>query len=81
MPAHDRRSAMAPDLLVMRSRLNEAQLRMLRELEYFGWELKFVRHPSYSEPVPVVFAGDRAFLALRPDGSVDEQPALHVRPS
>ncbi len=79
MPATDRRCGLPPDLLVMRSQLNEAQLRMLRELEYFGWELMFVRHPSYTEQVPVVFASERAFMALRRDGSLDEQPTWNIR--
>lgn len=63
----------------MREQLNDAQRGVLRLLEHFGWELRFVRH-SPSEPVvPVICAGDTAWALIRNDGSVDERTRFEVR--
>lgn len=77
VPPHERRRASPPDHLAMCDQLNEAQRGVLRVLEYFGWELRFVRRQF--DPVPVVFAGDRTYAVIRPDGSVDERPRLVLR--
>lgn len=79
MLTHERRRISLSGSAALRAQLNESQLRMLRELEYFGWELRFVRHPPFQDAVPVIFAGDNAFVALRPDGSLDEEPAFNIR--
>ena len=71
-----------PALLVsLRAQLNDDQLMTLRDLERFGWELKFVRRPPFQDSVPVVFDGDRkTFAVLRPDGTLDdEHPDLVIR--
>lgn len=77
VPPHERRRASPPDHLTMCTQLNEAQRGVLRVLEYFGWELRFVRRQF--DPVPVVFAGDDTYAVIRPDGSVDEQPRMAMR--
>lgn len=79
MSTRERRRAPPAPSSALHAELNDPQRRMLRELEYFGWELRFVRHPPFMEPMPVLFAGDAAFIALRPDGSIDEEPAFNVR--
>ena len=76
VPPYDRRRA-PPDRSAMHHQLNEAQRGVLRVLEYFGWELRFVR--CQFDPVPVVFAGDDTYAVIRPDGSVDERPRLTLR--
>jgi hypothetical protein len=51
---HERRVGQKPvpdDLL---SRLNELQRLTIRRLEAFGWKIRFVRRPSFTEPVVVV---------------------------
>ena len=64
----------------LRAQLNEDQLMTLRELERFGWELKFVRRPPFQDAIPVVFDGDRkTFAVLRADGTLDEESGLVIR--
>ena len=60
--------------------LNETQKQTLRELERFGWELKFVRRPLFQAPIPVVFDGDRkTFAVLEADGTLNENPGFVIR--
>ena len=73
-----RRGASATSVQLL-TQLNDAQLRMLRELECFGWELRFVRRPPFVEPIPVIFAGDDAYITLRFDGSLVDQPTFDIR--
>ena len=64
----------------LRAQLNDDQLMTLRDLERFGWELKFVRRPPFQESIPVVFDGDRkSFAILRADGTLDENPDIPIR--
>lgn len=65
----------------LRAQLNDDQLMTLRDLERFGWELKFVRRPPFQDAVPVVFDADRkSFCVLRPDGTLDDHhPGLIIR--
>ncbi|WP_052100860.1 hypothetical protein [Novilysobacter arseniciresistens] len=63
----------------MRERLNPPQRSVLRLLEYFGWELRFVRQPPLHPPVPVIFAGDATWAVIAPDGKVDDSTRLRVR--
>jgi hypothetical protein len=60
--------------------LNEAQLSMLKALEAYGWELKFIRRPMFAKGVPVVFDGERKkFAVLEADGSLNENPGFDIR--
>lgn len=79
MPNTERRRSPRPTPVQLLAQLNESQLRMLRELECFGWELRFVRRPPFVEPIPVIFAGDDAYITLRFDGSLDDEPAFDIR--
>lgn len=64
----------------LRAELNEDQRIALSDLERFGWELKFIRHPMFQDIVPVVFDPDRQHFALmRGDGTLDENPGFEIR--
>jgi len=64
----------------MSRELTPTQAAALAELEHFGWELKFIRHPLFQERQPVVFDPDRTHYAvLRGDGSLDEHPTIKIR--
>lgn len=64
----------------LRAQLNEDQLLTLRDLERFGWELKFIRRPPFQEPVPVVFDADRkSFSILKRDGTLEDNPDIKIR--
>ena len=84
MTTPERRQASDSNPAELRLQLNAAQLRMLRELECFGWELRFVRRPPFVEPIPVIYPADDsaedAYITLRFDGSLDEQSSLLIRP-
>lgn len=81
MPMTERRRGLPPTSVQLRAQLNQAQLSMVRELEYFGWELRFVRRRMYQPSLPVLFAGDDAFLCLREDGTMDETRSIGIRGS
>ena len=66
---------------VLRNQLNEDQQLALRELEPFGWELKFVRRKPFQPLVPVMYDLDRKkFAILKDDGTLDENPDFVIRP-
>lgn len=73
------RRQLAPIDTNLREQLNDAQRGVLRLLEYFGWELRFVRRPPSQPVVPVIFAGDAAWAYIRGDGTVDERTKLEIR--
>lgn len=76
----ERRSEGALVPLRMLRQLNEAQRITLTSLENFGWQLKFVRHPLFQSPVPVVFDPDHdRFAVIEDDGSLNETADIKVR--
>ncbi len=60
--------------------LNEEQIKALRQIENFGWELKFVRRPLFQEPIAVIINtdGDRVGT-LEADGRIDLQQNFELR--
>lgn len=81
MQGRERRQGTTPDAQEnTRSRLNPAQQAALPLLERFGWQLRFLRRPLFQEPVPILFSADGArWVALEPDGSVNETPGFRLR--
>jgi len=76
----ERRKGTVENRAKLRAELNEEQLLTLSELERFGWELKFARHPLFQDILPVVFDADRnSYAVLRPDGTLDENPGFDIR--
>ena len=77
----ERRHQETVDGANMRAQLNQDQQITLRDLERFGWELKFLRRPPFMEAIPVVFDADRkTFAVIKPDGTLDENPGFDIRP-
>ena len=65
----------------LRRELNEAQRDTLGELERYGSELKFVRHPLFQPLVPVLYDPDRrGYAILEEDGTLNEHPPFVIRP-
>ncbi len=60
--------------------LNEAQVRTLRSIKSFGWELHFVRRPLFQEVIPVLInkEGDK-FIVLNENGAINEAPDMDIR--
>jgi hypothetical protein len=80
MATSERRVQDKQRLAEMKRELNDDQLNTLRELEMFGWELKFIRHKPFAPGIPVVFDGDRKkFAVLREDGTLDDKPGFDIR--
>ena len=76
---HERRKT-TPQGRLLEKELSFDQLVTLRDLERFGWELKFVRRPPFQNPIPVIFDPDRKHYAvILPDGSLDEAESLNIR--
>jgi hypothetical protein len=75
----ERRQDKGPTALELQEHLTEPQRTMVRELEHFGWDLRFVRHSPSQPPVPVLFSEDDVYLFLRPDGTMDESPDIDIR--
>jgi hypothetical protein len=64
----------------LRTELNEEQRIALSDLERFGWELKFIRHPMFQDIVPVGFDPDRkSHAVILKDGTLDEHPGFDIR--
>jgi len=80
MTDRERRQPCPRPNAVLRAQLNEDQLMTLRELERFGWELRFVRRPPFQDLVPVVVDGDRrSYSILKADGAIEDNPAIKLR--
>jgi len=76
----ERRRPLTPQQAALRRELNEAQILTLVGLENFGWELKFVRRPTFQSSVPVVFDSDRKkYAVLEADGTLNENPGFKIR--
>lgn len=80
MTARERRQPHSPPNAALRAQLNEEQLMTLRELERFGWELRFVRRRPFQDLVPIVVDGDRkSFSILNADGTLEDNPDIKLR--
>lgn len=64
----------------LRTQLTDRQQAALDTLEQFRWELRFVRRPLFSPPVPFVFHPDgRRYVVLEVDGTIVEEHGLRLR--
>lgn len=78
----ERRTGGKPTAQQLEGMLNDLQLVALRNIEKFGWELRFVRKASSQEAVPVVVNGEGNTLGvLEEDGRLNLQPDIQVRQS
>jgi hypothetical protein len=67
--------------ILLKRELNEEQRLTLADIERFGWELKFIRRPLFQQSIAVVFDSDRkCFAVLEPDGTLNENPGITIRP-
>lgn len=76
----ERRKGMEPVPENFEELLNEAQLRALRSIKHFDWQLHFIRRPLFQDVVPVLISreGDK-FAVLKENGSINEKAALDIR--
>ena len=63
-----------------RSTLTPAQANTLAEVSMLGWNLLFVRHPLFQDPVPVVCNAKFAQIGvIDPDGRIDINSGVDLR--
>ena len=64
----------------IKEHLNYAQLALLRTIEGFGWNLKFIRRPLFRETVVVVTNPDGSAIGiLEDDGRLNLDPTIDTR--
>ena len=60
--------------------LNGEQMTALRQIQAFGWELKFVRRPLFQEPIAVIVNNDGDRLGtLETDGRIELRSDFNLR--
>ena len=60
--------------------LSPDQMMTLRQIESFGWEVAFVRRPSFQEKVIVVSSVDQGKIGvLETDGQLNLTPGIRIR--
>lgn len=64
----------------LKKELNEAQIATLESLEPFGWQIKFIRRPTHSAKVAVVFDNNSlSYGEIELDGTLNEKHNFSVR--
>ena len=62
--------------------MTDDQIIALRNLESFGWSLKYVRRPKFAPIEVIVVSNDgKSFAILRDDGELDEETPVLSRES
>jgi hypothetical protein len=76
----DRRGVEVPVPANLRQYLNDFQMLALDRMKGLGWELKFVRHPMFQQPVPVIFhAENDEHAMIEEDGTINKEPFIDMR--
>jgi hypothetical protein len=77
---NERRKGIEPVPENFEGLLTEAQLRTLRSIGRFGWQLHFIRRPLFQDTVPVLISSDGIKCAvLEKNGSINERAGLDTR--
>lgn len=76
----ERRTHTVPILDNLDELLNQHQMRALRHIKTFGWQLYFVRRSLFQKPVAVIISpeGDR-YATLEHDGRINMTPDTDLR--
>jgi len=62
--------------------LNDAQKSELHKIEGFGWNIKYIRHPLFQDPVVFVSSADgKSIGVLEDDGRLNLEPDIQTRES
>ena len=60
--------------------LNTAQKAELHKIEGFGWNIKYIRHPLFQDPVVFVTSADGSSIGvLEEDGRLNLEPDIQTR--
>ncbi len=79
-PAHERRRGEPAIPQDVDTLLTMEQRMALRQIESFGWELAFVRHPLFQETTVIVTRRlDESYAILTRNGDLDVNSDLVIR--
>ena len=60
--------------------LSQDQLDAIKQLDNFGWQLKFIRRPAFQDPIVIVYSRDKdEFGVLEKDGKIDMDSGITIR--
>lgn len=60
--------------------LNDAQKSQLHKIEGFGWNIKYIRHPLFEDPVIFVSSANGSAIGiLEDDGRLNLEPDIEIR--
>ena len=60
--------------------LTQDQLDALKQLENFGWKLKFIRRPAFQDPIVIIYSENGSKIGLlEKDGKIDMNPDITIR--
>ena len=60
--------------------LTEDQIRELKRMEGFGWQLKFIRRPLFKPAIVVLCSNDNDSIGvLEEDGTLNMEPDVEIR--
>lgn len=61
--------------------LNAQQMEALQTMEYFGWQLAFIRRSDLNNIIPVIqHIQNKEFAVLDDDGDIIRDPNIGLRP-
>jgi hypothetical protein len=76
----NRRTPASSSRREMEAKLTMDQTATLRQLESFGWTLRFVRQPLFQDPIPVVVQGKGNVIGiLEHDGRLKVDINIQIR--
>lgn len=77
---NEKRNQQNPIPADLTEHLNADQILALRQIENYGWNLKFVRRPPFQESVTVVTGpGGEPIGVLETDGTINKDPDIIIR--
>lgn len=60
--------------------LSQDQLDALKQIENFGWQLKFIRKPAFQDPIVIIYCPDGNKIGLlERNGKIDMKPDIVLR--
>ena len=78
--AYEKRDKQDPIPKDLKEHLNEEQIMALRQIENFGWSLKFVRRPPFQESTTVINGpGGQPIGVIEEDGTINRDPDIIIR--
>ncbi len=81
LDSDERRTGTAPIPESIDLYLNDVQMEALQTMEYFGWQLAFIRRSDLNNIVPVIqHIQNKEFAVLDTEGDIIRDPNIGLRP-